>query len=29
MTKLADEFLPPPRVLRPWPSVRFAVKHPR
>jgi group II intron reverse transcriptase/maturase len=29
MTKLADEFLPPPRVLHPWPSVRFAVKHPR
>jgi len=29
MTKLADEFLPPPRVLHPWPSVRFAVRHPR
>ena len=29
MTKLADEFLPPPRDLHPWPSVRFAVKHPR
>jgi group II intron reverse transcriptase/maturase len=29
MTKLADEFLPPPRVFHPWPSVRFAVKHPR
>ena len=29
MTKLADEFLPPPRVLHPWPNVRFAVKHPR
>jgi group II intron reverse transcriptase/maturase len=29
MTKLADDFLPQPRVLHPWPSVRFAVKHPR
>ncbi len=29
MTKLADAFLPPPRVLHPWPSVRFAVRHPR
>ena len=29
MTKLADEFLPPPRVLHPWPSVRFSVRHPR
>jgi RNA-directed DNA polymerase len=29
MTKLADEFLPPPRILHPWPSVRFAVRHPR
>ncbi len=29
MTKLADEFLPKPRILHPWPSVRFAVKHPR
>src|SRR6202030_264532 len=29
MTKLADEFLPPPRVLHPWPSVRFGVRHPR
>jgi RNA-directed DNA polymerase len=29
MAKLADEFLPKPRVLHPWPSVRFAVKHPR
>ncbi len=29
MTKLADEFLPPPRVRHPWPSVRFAVRHPR
>src|SRR4051795_8457645 len=29
MTKLADEFLPLPRVLHPWPSVRFAVRPPR
>ena len=29
MTKLGDEFLPRPRVLHPWPSVRFAVRHPR
>jgi len=29
MTKLADEFLPQPRVLHPWPSVRFSVRHPR
>jgi RNA-directed DNA polymerase len=29
VTKLADEFLPKPRILHPWPSVRFAVKHPR
>ena len=29
MAKLADEFLPKPRVLHLWPSVRFAVRHPR
>jgi len=29
MAQLAAEFLPPPRILHPWPSVRFAVKHPR
>jgi RNA-directed DNA polymerase len=29
MTKLADEFLLPPRILHPWPSVRFSVRHPR
>lgn len=29
MTKLIDDFLPKARVLHPWPSVRFAVKHPR
>jgi RNA-directed DNA polymerase len=27
--ELAREFLPKPRVLHPWPSVRFAVRHPR
>jgi len=27
--KLAGEFLPKPRVRHPWPSVRFAVRHPR
>ena len=29
MTKLADDWLPKPRILHPWPSMRFAVKHPR
>src|SRR3954470_1262698 len=29
MAKLVDEFLPKPRILHPWPSVRFAVKYPR
>ena len=27
--KLASDFLPKPRILHPWPSERFAVKHPR
>jgi len=27
--KLADEYLPKPRILHPWPSVRFAARHPR
>ncbi len=27
--KLADDWLPKPRILHPWPSVRFAVNHPR
>ena len=27
--KLADEWLPKPRILHPWPDVRFAVRHPR
>ena len=29
MSKLADDWLPKPRVLHPWPNVRFAVRHPR
>jgi RNA-directed DNA polymerase len=29
MTKLADGWLPVPRILHPWPDQRFAVKHPR
>jgi group II intron reverse transcriptase/maturase len=29
MTKLADTWLPKPTILHPWPSVRFAVRHPR
>ena len=29
ITKLADDFLPKPRILHPWPKARFAVKHPR
>jgi group II intron reverse transcriptase/maturase len=29
MAKLADAFLPKPRIRHPWPSVRFAVRHPR
>jgi RNA-directed DNA polymerase len=29
ITKIANEYLPSPRILHPWPSVRFAVKHPR
>jgi group II intron reverse transcriptase/maturase len=29
MTKIADDWLPKPRILHPWPSVRFAVRHPR
>jgi RNA-directed DNA polymerase len=27
--KLAHDVLPKPRILHPWPSERFAVKHPR
>jgi len=29
MNKLVDDFIPKARVLHPWPSVRFAVRHPR
>ena len=29
MTKVADDWLPKPRILHPWPNQRFAVKHPR
>jgi group II intron reverse transcriptase/maturase len=29
MAKLANDWLPMPRILHPWPSERFAVKHPR
>jgi group II intron reverse transcriptase/maturase len=27
--RLADQWLPSPRILHPWPNQRFAVKHPR
>ena len=29
IAQLAEEWLPRPRILHPWPNVRFAVKHPR
>jgi group II intron reverse transcriptase/maturase len=29
ITKLANDWLPKPRVLHPWPNQRFAVKYPR
>jgi len=29
MKQLADDYLPKPRILHPWPEQRFAVKHPR
>jgi RNA-directed DNA polymerase len=29
ITRLADDYLPKPRILHPWPQQRFAVKHPR
>jgi group II intron reverse transcriptase/maturase len=29
MTKLADQWLPKPRILHPWPTARFVVNHPR
>jgi RNA-directed DNA polymerase len=28
IAKIADDWLPQPRILHPWPSVRFAVTHP-
>jgi RNA-directed DNA polymerase len=27
--KMADDWLPKPKILHPWPDARFAVKHPR
>jgi len=29
ITKLANDWLPQPRILHPWPNLRFAVTHPR
>jgi hypothetical protein len=29
INKLADQWLPKPRILHPWPNQRFAVKRPR
>jgi RNA-directed DNA polymerase len=29
MQRLADDWLPKPKILHPWPSVRFAVRHSR
>ena len=29
MAKLADDWLPKPRILHPWPNQRFTVRHPR
>jgi hypothetical protein len=29
MTQLADDWLPKPKILHPWPQQRFAVSHPR
>jgi group II intron reverse transcriptase/maturase len=29
VTRLADDWLPKPRILHPWPQQRFAVKYPR
>jgi RNA-directed DNA polymerase len=29
VAELANEYLPKPRILHPWPSIRFAVNHPR
>ncbi len=29
MAQLKREFIPEPRILHPWPEIRFAAKHPR
>jgi RNA-directed DNA polymerase len=29
ITELANDWIPKPFILHPWPSVRFAAKHPR
>ena len=29
ITQIADDWLPQPRILHPWPNQRFAVRHPR
>lgn len=29
MKKIANDWLPQPRILHPWPNQRFAVRHPR
>src|SRR5207253_2912253 len=29
MVRIADAWLPQPRILHPWPNQRFAVRHPR
>jgi group II intron reverse transcriptase/maturase len=29
ISRLAEAYLPSPRILHPWPNLRFAVKHPR
>jgi RNA-directed DNA polymerase len=29
LTRLAEQWLPMPRILHPWPNIRFAVNHPR
>ncbi|HYY84002.1 MAG TPA: retA reverse transcriptase, partial [Beijerinckiaceae bacterium] len=29
VAKLADDHLPKPRILHPWPNERVAAKHPR
>jgi len=29
MVRLAERWLPKPRVMHPWPTQRFAARHPR